>query len=123
QDTLPADEFIPIVGLRRMAIDRCFRFNTVEEIKRALHAETRLSESEGGQPERAKKTLETLDARCPTALIVSLRALREGKKWNISETFQWEYVLASHFMAHPDFVEGVSAKLIEKRPATCTAVN
>ncbi|RPA80700.1 3-hydroxyisobutyryl-CoA hydrolase [Ascobolus immersus RN42] len=118
QDTLPTDQFIPIVGLRRMAIDRCFRFNTVEEIKQALIAETQLSESEGGQPEWAKKTLETLSQRCPTSLIVSLRALREGKKWNISETFQWEYIIASHFMAHPDFAEGVSAKLIDKPART-----
>jgi 3-hydroxyisobutyryl-CoA hydrolase len=48
---------------------------------------------------------------------VTLRALRLGRHWGIAETFQREHHIAGHFMAHPDFVEGVTARLINK-PAT-----
>lgn len=37
-----------------------------------------------------------------------------GFEWTIKEAFQREYVVASHFMAHPDFVTGVVARLVTK---------
>lgn len=37
-----------------------------------------------------------------------------GFEWTISEAFQREYSVASRFMAHPDFVAGVVALLIDK---------
>lgn len=40
--------------------------------------------------------------------------LHRSDQWDISEAFQQEYNIASKFMAHPDFVTGVSARLIEK---------
>jgi 3-hydroxyisobutyryl-CoA hydrolase len=41
--------------------------------------------------------------------------MRIGRNWSIAETFQREYDIASHFMAHPDFVEGVTSRLIERK--------
>ena len=93
----------------RAAINRCFRFNTIEEILQSL-------EDEVDQREWAQKTLETLSTRSPTSLKVTLRQLRVGKTWSIAETFQREYEIAANFMRHPDFVEGVKARLISKPP-------
>lgn len=110
---LPSIEQEPI-HLRyklRQAIDRCFKYNTVEEIVQAL-------EKEEDQKEWAQKTLETLTSRSPTSLKVTLRQLRLGKNWSIKETFQREHAIASVFMNHPDFVEGVSARLISKPART-----
>ncbi|KMP08886.1 3-hydroxyisobutyryl-CoA hydrolase [Coccidioides immitis H538.4] len=103
------DEKILLGGSLRESIDRCFSKPTVEEIIVALEAET-------DNKEWAQKTVETLKARSPTALKVTLRQLRVGRTWSIAETFQREEKIAGRFMEHPDFVEGVTARLINKPP-------
>ncbi|KAJ6184714.1 hypothetical protein N7519_006015 [Penicillium mononematosum] len=122
---LPSLEEEPMLmaGSLRTAIDRCFGFNTMEEIIQALENETE-------HKEWAQKTLETLSGRSPTSLKVTLRQLRLGKKWTISETFQREHEIAANFMRHPDFVEGVKARLMSKparkpewQPATLDEVS
>lgn len=110
----PVDqEPILLSGPRRSAIDRCFKFNTVEEIWQALERET---EQENGQKEWAKKTLDSLSSRSPTSLKVALRQMRLGKNWSIAEAFQREHQISANFMRHPDFVEGVKARLMSKPP-------
>ncbi|KAJ5757627.1 uncharacterized protein N7511_006321 [Penicillium nucicola] len=108
---LPSLEEEPMLlaGNLRAAIDRCFAFNTVEEIFQALEQETQ-------HKEWAQKTLQTLSSRSPTSLKVTLRQLRLGKDWTIAETFQREHAISGHFMRHPDFVEGVNARLVSKPP-------
>ncbi|KAF9894482.1 hypothetical protein FE257_006365 [Aspergillus nanangensis] len=101
------EEPILLAGSLREAIDRCFGFNTVEEITQALEKETE-------HKEWAQKTLETLSIRSPTSLRVTLRQMRLGQTWSISETFQREHHIAGKFMRHPDFVEGVKARLMSK---------
>ncbi|KAJ5620209.1 3-hydroxyisobutyryl-CoA hydrolase [Penicillium lagena] len=122
---LPSTQQEPILlaANLRTAIDRCFRFDTVEEIFQALENETE-------QKEWAQKTLETLSIRSPTSLKVTLRQLRLGKTWSITETFQREHSIAANFMRHPDFVEGVKARLMSKparqaqwQPATLKEVS
>jgi 3-hydroxyisobutyryl-CoA hydrolase len=103
------EEPMLMAGSLRTAIDRCFGFNTMEEISQALEQETE-------HKEWAQKTLETLSSRSPTSLKVTLRQMRLGKKWSISETFQREHEIAANFMRHPDFVEGVKARLMSKPP-------
>ncbi|KAJ5817581.1 Crotonase core [Penicillium robsamsonii] len=117
------EEPMLMAGSLRTAIDRCFRFNTMEEIIQALEKETE-------HKEWAQKTLETLSGRSPTSLKVTLRQMRLGKKWSISETFQREHKVAANFMRHPDFVEGVKARLMSKparqpewQPATLKEVS
>ncbi|GLA12330.1 hypothetical protein AnigIFM63309_009390 [Aspergillus niger] len=107
------EEPIQLAGKLRSAIDRCFQYNTVEEIIQALQKETEMKSW-------AEKTLETLSARSPTSLKVALRQLRVGRQWTISETFQREHAIASKFMRHPDFVEGVKARLMSKPPRQAT---
>jgi 3-hydroxyisobutyryl-CoA hydrolase len=41
--------------------------------------------------------------------------MRVAKDWNIAETFQREHDIATAFMHHPDFIEGVTARLIERK--------
>ncbi|TQB75346.1 hypothetical protein MPDQ_003323 [Monascus purpureus] len=105
---LPQEPIWPGGNVRK-AIDRCFKYDTVEEIFKAL-------ETEEEQKEWAQKTLETLTIRSPTSLRVTLRQQRLGKNWGIAETFQREYQIAAHFMRHHDFVEGVKARLMSKPP-------
>ncbi|KAI9737994.1 MAG: hypothetical protein M1834_009364 [Cirrosporium novae-zelandiae] len=66
----------------------------------------------------ATKTRTTLLQRSPTSLAITLKQLRFGANWSISETFQREYELASKFMTSHDFNEGVTARLLEKRAPT-----
>lgn len=110
---LPHDEPIQLAGQLRLAIDRCFGHDSVDEILRALEAEA----ADGSMRGWARDTLATLHKRSPTAVHVALRQMRIGGKWSIRDTFTREHAIASKFMAHPDFTEGVSALLLEKRPA------
>jgi 3-hydroxyisobutyryl-CoA hydrolase len=106
--SLPYNEPIALSGRIRQAIDRCFSHNSVPDILSALQAET------GEMKEWAEQTLSTLHQRSPTSVHVSLRQMRLGKNWSISEAFHREYQMAAKFMKHPDFTEGVTALLIRK---------
>ncbi|KAJ9501353.1 3-hydroxyisobutyryl-CoA hydrolase [Exophiala xenobiotica] len=113
-DAYAASKHGNISGKLREAIDRAFKHDTVEEILSALR-----KESESGDEylsEWAGQTAKTIALRSPTSLRVTLRELREGANWNISEAFIREHRMAAKFMEHPDFVEGVSARLINKPP-------
>lgn len=92
----------------REAIDRCFRFNTIEEIIAALEKEDTLF---------AKKTLATLRTVSPTSLKVTLQQIREGANLGIADCFRMEHQLARQFLNGHDFPEGVKALLIEKTNA------
>ncbi|KAI1466378.1 ClpP/crotonase [Daldinia caldariorum] len=108
---LPPKEPILLGGELRKAIDRCFNKNSVADIIAALRAER----AEGGPTKAwAEKTLETLHQRSPTSVHVALTQMREGRNWSIAEAFRREHQIAARFMKHPDFVEGVTARLITK---------
>ena len=107
---LPPDEPMLLVGELRKAIDRCFHHNTVEAINRALKQERTNEQMRNW----AEHTVQSLSQRSPTSLKVALRAVRLGKRWKIANTFQSEHLIAARFMEHPDFVSGVSAKLIKR---------
>ncbi|KAK5939239.1 3-hydroxyisobutyryl-CoA hydrolase [Knufia obscura] len=113
-DSYPKAKNGNIRGELREAIDRCFSFNNIDEILAALRKE---SEATGRVADWAQATLDTIAMRSPTSLKVTLKQLRLGKQWSITETFIREHEMAARFMQHPDFTEGVSAKLINK-PAT-----
>lgn len=118
---LPHDQPIALAGNIRNAIDRCFQPNNLEGIIEALEKE-KVQESDGPKRESAwaTKTLKTIKERSPTSLKVTVRQLELGQGWDISSAFQREYEIASSFMEHPDFVEGVSAKLLSKPPRVPT---
>lgn len=102
---LPHDEPMQLAGETRKAIDRCFGFGDIGSICAALEAEN----SDWG-----RETLAALLERSPTSLKVTVRQMRLGQSWSIDMAFQREAELAAHFMEHPDFVEGVTAKLLNK---------
>lgn len=108
---LPHDQPMKIAGELRKAIDRCFSKGTVGEILQALK-----EEPEGPAKEWADKTLATLHARSPTSVHVALKQMQKSREsgWSIADTFKREHQMATQFMRHPDFVEGVSALLIRK---------
>lgn len=113
-DSYEAAKYGNIVGSLREAIDRTFKYDTVEDILSALRREAESADEK--LAEWANATQKTIALRSPTSLRVTLRQLREGKGWNISETFVREHRIAATFMEHPDFVEGVSARLINRPP-------
>ncbi|KAI0457119.1 enoyl-CoA hydratase/isomerase [Xylaria acuta] len=123
---LPPREPILLGGELRRAIDRCFSKDSVADVILAL------KEEQGPTKAWAEKTLHTLHQRSPTAVHVALKQMRVGLDWSISETFQREHQIAAHFMRHPDFTEGVSARLLSMerprpspkwQPASLEAVN
>lgn len=108
---LPPKEPILLGGELRRAIDRCFSKDTVSDVILAL------KEEQGPTQAWAEKTLHTLHQRSPTSVYVTLKQMRVGQDWSISETFQREHQIAAKFMQHHDFVEGVSARLLsQERP-------
>ena len=112
---LPQHEPIQIAGDRRKAIDRCFEPSKIEDIFSLLEKE---SNSSGPQAEWAQKTIQAIRGRSPTSLKVTLRQMELGSKWTIAQAFEREHQIAARFMKHPDFVEGVSARLLRKPPET-----
>lgn len=113
---LPADK-PAISGELRKTIDRVFHADQ-PNIKAILASlEEVAADASSSEPLKtwAKKTVETIQTRSPTSVAVTLEQMRIGRQWTIAQTFQKEYEIASAFMAHPDFVEGVTARLIERK--------
>lgn len=103
-------------GNLRRAIDLCFS----AEHQTPLDILDALSAVEAQTPHKdvrewASRTAATINERSPTSVAVTLRQLQVSRKWNIAQTFQHEHNIASRFMSHHDFVEGVTARLIERK--------
>ncbi|KAI9182891.1 3-hydroxyisobutyryl-CoA hydrolase [Blastocladiella emersonii ATCC 22665] len=96
------------IDAHRAVIDKCFKHDSIDAILKAL-------EQDGS--DFAKKTLKTLQGMSPLSLHLTLRQVRKGKDLDIASAFRFEWGLVNNIMRHPDFVEGVTAKLVNK-PAT-----
>ena len=105
---LPYDVPIQISGSLRQAIDRCFSKNSITDIIAALKEET------GEHAEWAQKQIDTMQKRSPTSIHVTLSQMRQGRRWDIAESFKKEHQIATKFMQGPDFTEGVTALLVRK---------
>ena len=124
--SLPYDQPMVIAGEIREAIDRCFSRETVEEIIAALENE----KTNELTSQWAETTLHQLSQRSPTSLKVTLKQMQLGKRWTIDQTFEREFSLAEKLARHPDFVNGVTTKLITKSshppqwsPSTLAAIS
>lgn len=110
---LPRNKPALLAGDLRRVIDHCFSPLAVEEILSRLEQEANGKTSEA-IAEWAKKTHKTILERSPTSVKVTRSLLELGRGWNIEEAFVREASLAAKFMKHPDFNEGVTARLIDK---------
>ncbi|WP_062205550.1 enoyl-CoA hydratase/isomerase family protein [Streptomyces sp. NBRC 109706] len=112
---LPADEAVarhateppadPLSGARDW-VDACYAADSVEEIVE------RLTATPGEGPGRAAATLAT---RSPTALKVTLAALRGARRLGTLEAvLVQEYRTSCHCLETADLVEGIRAQVIDK---------
>ncbi|MFJ6074049.1 enoyl-CoA hydratase/isomerase family protein [Streptomyces sp. NPDC093065] len=90
----------------RSWIDACFSADTVEEIVERLLAE---------DSPAAKATAETLLLKSPTALKVTLAAVRRARRLGpLERVLDQEYRVSLACLHAPDLVEGVRAQVIDK---------
>ncbi|HVY15613.1 MAG TPA: enoyl-CoA hydratase/isomerase family protein, partial [Rhodopila sp.] len=105
---------------RRAGIDHCFSATTVPEIVARLQA------TDG---DWAREALDALNHVSPSALFWTLKALRRGRDLTLKDALDAEFALTKTTMAHPDFVEGVRAMVVDKdrkpnwQPASIDAVD
>ncbi|KAF2745018.1 ClpP/crotonase [Sporormia fimetaria CBS 119925] len=113
---LPSDR-PHISGDLRRTIDSVFHRDqsSIHSILSSLEAVKEDTHSTPEIKKWAEDTIATLHTRSPIAVAVTLQQMRVGRSWSIAQTFQREYDIAARFMAHPDFVEGVTARLIKRQ--------
>ncbi|KAF7725287.1 hypothetical protein EC973_000297 [Apophysomyces ossiformis] len=95
-----------LAGSKRETIERCFNFDTVEEILAAL-------EKDGS--DFALQTKSVMLKRAPTALKITLEQMRTGANLDIAQCLKMEHKLLHKIATHHDFREGVSAHLVSKK--------
>ena len=106
-DTLHADPGEPPLATVRDAIDFHFAHDSVEAIVASLKT----------GDDWAQQTAATLAAMSPTALKLTLRAIRAGAGESIEGALRTEFRVVSHLRSGHDFFEGVRAVLIDKDKA------
>lgn len=90
----------------RETIDRCFKYDTVEEIVAALDREKPTAWT--------RETKQRLLSVSPTSLKVTLKSLRKGKTMSLVECLKMEFDLIQKFLVTKDFHEGVEATFLDK---------
>ncbi|MEU5048903.1 enoyl-CoA hydratase/isomerase family protein [Streptomyces sp. NPDC021096] len=87
-------------------IDRCYAAGTVEEVVDRL--------LDSGVP-AAKEAAEAILAKSPTALKVTLAALRRARRLgSLERVLEQEYRVSCAALSAPDLVEGIRAQVIDK---------
>ena len=109
--TVSRETFAP-TGLmaQRHWIDECF--GTPDEGRSAVQIRDALTRSDNSSAHEAAKLL---DLRSPISVVVTVEALRRASAMtSVHEVLRQDHVLASNFLIHGDFVEGVRAQLVDK---------
>ncbi len=97
---------VPAIKPHHEQINRCFAFDTMEEIVAALKQDS---------SEFAQATLKALSDKSPIGLKVTLRLLRLGRSSkSLKETLVREYGAALVVFESAEFIEGVRAAVIDK---------
>jgi enoyl-CoA hydratase len=99
---------IPAGGFEehRSIIDKCFAFDTAEEIVAALEADG---------SDWALAQVKTLRTKSPETIKVALRQLREGRRCKtFRENMQMEFRIGWRKVQSHDFQEGVRAVIVDK---------
>lgn len=69
---------------------------------------------EASNTEFANSTKKVLASMSPLSLAVVFEQIKRGSKLSIKECFEMEFKIATGFMEHTEFFEGVRALLVEK---------
>ncbi|GLV86980.1 3-hydroxyisobutyryl-CoA hydrolase [Streptomyces lavendulae subsp. lavendulae] len=94
------------LGPAREWIDPCYAAATAEEVLARLSA--------SGVP-AAKAAADTLAAKSPTAVKVTLAALRRARRLGpLERVLEQEYRVSCAALSSPDLVEGIRAQVIDK---------
>jgi len=101
-DALPAVE--PAL-VEHAWIDECYRGDNVHEIV------ARLEDHDHPDAQRAAGTIR---AMAPTAVMATLRAIRNAVTMTVDEVLDQDLRVCSRLMLEPDFAEGVRAQVIDK---------
>ncbi|MDQ0675608.1 enoyl-CoA hydratase [Pseudarthrobacter siccitolerans] len=107
---------------QRAWIDSCYASDDAVEIVRRL----RSFDGEGGG--EAANAADTIEAKSPTSVKVTLASLRRVRGLTLDEALAQEYRVGLRFLAAPDFREGIRAQVVDKdraprwRPPTLVEV-
>ncbi|MDQ0661738.1 enoyl-CoA hydratase [Arthrobacter ulcerisalmonis] len=103
-------------------IDACYASDDAEEIV------TRLRGWTGPGRDEATDAADTIEAKSPTSVKVTLASLRRAASLTLDEALAQEYRAGIRFLAGPDFREGIRAQVVDKdrnpqwKPATLAEV-
>ena len=86
-------------------IDECYAGDDIGSILAAL----------GARPEAAAvEAAQLLAAMSPTALKVTLRAIRQAATMSLDEVLEQDFRVGNRFLRRPDLQEGIRARIIDK---------
>lgn len=90
----------------RSWIDECFCFDTVAEILAAL---------DGHSSAEARATAELIRTKSPSAVAVTLEAIRRAAGLSsVEEALEAEFAVSCYLMYHHDAIEGIRALIVDK---------
>ena len=111
-----------ILAGQRDWIDWCYASDEAGDIVARLRAWT------GAGRDDAAEAADTIEAKSPTSVKVTLAALRGAAELTLDEALAREYRAGIRFLAGPDFREGIRAQVVDKdrnpqwKPATLAEV-
>jgi len=111
-----------VLAGQREWIDACYASDEAEDIV------ARLRGWAGPGREEAAEAADTIEAKSPTSVKVTLAALRRSAHLALDEVLAQEYRAGLRFLAGPDFREGIRAQVVDKdrnpqwKPATLAEV-
>jgi enoyl-CoA hydratase/carnithine racemase len=103
----PAAQWLP----RRAQIDGLL---DVSDLPSAWHAICGLSDDQDPLLVRAARTM---SSGCPLTAHLIWQQIRRAKHLSLAQVFQMEYAISLNCCRHPEFAEGVRARLIDKDQA------
>ncbi|KAI9269462.1 ClpP/crotonase-like domain-containing protein [Helicostylum pulchrum] len=98
-------------GPNRRIIEQCFKFNTVNEITRAL-------EKEGSR--FSLEAIDQINKGSPVAVALTLEHLNKASKMTLSECLRMEHIGWQSSAYQPDFYNGIISTVFKKQEAKWT---
>ncbi|TLM82164.1 enoyl-CoA hydratase/isomerase family protein [Pseudarthrobacter sp. NamE2] len=93
---------------QREWIDSCYAGNDAGDIVGRLRA------WRGDGAAEAARAADSIEAKSPTSVKVTLESLRRARTLTLDEVLAQEYRAGLHFLTHPDFREGIRAQVVDK---------